>query len=636
MIREHKAKYIFIATVSVLAIIWAMFWPIGNKLTLCVTYGDIADGTSISACSEYNSDGYEETGFYKGSTEGGVAYVNLRWNHDGMTGLMIRPTDGSTPVLMNSVRIFLGNTKGDTLICEYDPALVMDKFDIVDGKWSMDESGLIRISPDGENCAIVTKDSELADAIQNVDGALKKQTRLYRFSTTVLILVLAWLAFIHSDRLFAYFEGLDKWSIASILAVIVAGASVWTIAFKSGIVHPDEDDVVRCLNWALTHFFPPDMRWEEVAGTYSGYGYTKLSNSTWYFLIAGKIAWIAGKLWPGILYYRVPNVIMLVVMTYIYIREIGRKKWLTLVLGISAQAWYIFSYTTADAMDFFLCFIALVILTDEDSILYKTVQEKTEIKVLWRHLILGVLFGFIFLGKPNYWAILALAFVILLFKLFDEEKEGRRGLLINYGVIVGFFALTVLTRYAFDLYHYGFGIGAAKNEMDVLHAAYDKNPTTPVNDIAVTYRMFRYGHPFSELFMAAPTWFRNTYRSFCGLLGDATTNDVYYKIMGILYGFVTVCLAYFGFKSKEDTKGRVKLVIMFVIFAAGFVASMVNSYVSDSQPQGRYLLPMLFTASYIAYETPALFEKKYFKTALIALQVLSAWYFAVRGVLMFA
>jgi len=431
-------------------------------------------------------------------------------------------------------------------------------------------------------------------------------------------------------------EKLDTWSIISIAAIIVAGVGVWIIAFHSDMSHPDEDDVVRCLNYALTKFTPPDMRLEEVAGTYSGYGYTKLANSTWYFQIAGKIAWIANKMWPGILYYRVPNVIMFVLMAVVYIKNIVNKKWLTLALGVCVQAWYIFSYTTADAMDFFLCFIVIILLTDDESLLYKSLSGKFELKKAWRHLILGVLFGFICLGKPNYWAVLVLAFIVLLFKLLRTDKEAKKDLIINYVVILAFFGITVLTRKGFDIYHYGFNMSEVKAEMDALHAAYDKNPTTPVQDVVVTYRMAKYGRPFSELFMACPTWFKQTFRTFCGIIQDVNTGAQYFKIMGILYGFVVAALAHFSLKDNNDKLDKAERIALFGLFVLSFVVSIANSYIQDSQPQGRYLLPMLFTASYIAYKTPEAFEKKYFKAAIICLQVLSAWYFVTKGVACFA
>lgn len=624
----------FLILISALMILWSFLWPTGNKLVLGMAYVDIADGTEIKAYKEYNYGGFAEENSNTQRIEGTSAYFNLRWNHDDLTGIMIKPTDGINSCLLNFMNIYLSHNMSDTPVAQLDSASIMNSFEITDGEWGIDETGFLRITPQSENCALVCTSSDLIESIKNLDSVLSSRAKVGRIGTVIVALALLWLVVINADRIMAFFEKQDLWSLISILTIVVAGACVWVIAFHSAGGHPDEDDVIKCLNYGMNHLIPPDMRLDEVADTYSGYGYTKLANSTWYFLIAGKIAWIANKLWAGILYYRVPNFLMFAVMAFIYIRQIQKQRWLSLVLGICVQAWYIFSYTTADAMDFFLCFIALVLLTDGDSLLFKSVDERFKLKGIWRHALLGILFGFIFLGKPNYWAILGMVFITLLFKLIETSKEDRRSLWVNYGVILGFFALTVIFRYLFDFYHYGFRISQVKAEMEALYSAYDKNPTTPSQDIAVTYRMFRYGHSLPELFMAAPTWFKSTFRSFFGVISDRTSKDTYFNIMGVLYGFVIFVLAYFGVKNVSDKpkNDKIKIFILFALFVASFVASIINSYVSDSQPQGRYLLPMLFTASYIAYLIPEIFEKKFFKFAIISLQVLSAWYFVTAGV----
>ena len=629
-----RIKTIILIALSLIVILWAFLWPVGSKLVFGVAYADVANGTRIKAYRELNFEGFLEENSNTQRTDDGSAYFNLRWDNSNLTGLMIKPTDGTEEVLVNFLNIYLSHNMKDTPVRQVTADQILESFEIVEGEYVLDESGYLRITPNNEDCALICTSTELIDSIKSVDATLNRQTKVGRIFSALLILLLLWLIVLNADALAAFFERQDTWSILSIISIIVAGIGVWVIAFNSGVSHPDEDDVIKCLNYGMKHLFPPDMRAEEVADTYSGYGYTKLANYTWYYLIAGKVALLVSKMWNGIRYYRVPNFLMFAGMAYLYIKNILKKRWLILALGICVQAWYIFSYTTADAMDFFLCFVVLLLLTNEDSILYKTVDSKFEIKGVWKHALLGVLFGLLCLGKPNYWAIIALAFIVLLFKLIETTKEERHTLWVNYGVIVGFFVITVATRLAFDLYHYGLGYFSVKAEMETIYSAYDKNPTTPVQDIAVTYRMFRYGHSLPELFMAAPTWFKSTFRSFCGLNSDVTTKDVYFKLMGILYGFVVSALAYFGVKSVSDKPKTRKILlgVLFGLFAVSFMASVVNSYVSDSQPQGRYLLPMLLTASYIAYLTPEVFEKKYFKAAIISLQVLSAWYFVTAGV----
>ena len=47
-----KSKTIILTAISILTLLWALLWPVGNKLVLGVAYVDIADGTEIRAYKE--------------------------------------------------------------------------------------------------------------------------------------------------------------------------------------------------------------------------------------------------------------------------------------------------------------------------------------------------------------------------------------------------------------------------------------------------------------------------------------------------------------------------------------------------------------------------------------------------------
>jgi len=623
-----KGKYIAWGTIAILMLLWAFLWPIGNKMVMYISYGESWEGNTAKVYLSENYEEYKDDYSFSANITDGIAGFNLRWKIDNLSGIQICPTSSDCGVSISNIMIYVN----DTLAVFLDTHTIINQFEITEGNWNLNENGFLEIKPENPNCSFYTASDETIASIKEVNSLLAKERRVGRISTVFVLLILALILLVKSESIFKRLESFDTWDIISAIAIVAVGVGVWMIAFHSAVVHPDEDDVIKCLNYGLNHLFPPDMRSAEIAETYSGYGYTKLANSTWYFLIAGKIAKLASILWPAALYYRVPNFVLFVITGIIYIKEIQKKEWLTISMGICAQAWYIFSYTTADALDFFLCFLILVELTDEDSLLLRTVKERFSKHNFYKYILLGVLFGFVFLGKPNYWVCLVLAFVVLLFKLFENPKDNRKDLFINYLIILAFFTLTVITRYAFDFYHYGFDISEVKEEMSLLYSAYDKNPATPVQDIAVTYKMAKYGHSLPELFMAVPTWFKTSFRSFTGLLADTTTKDSYYKIMALLYIVMISTMAYYGFKEEEDCRNKLQRGICYFLMIFCVVASVLNSYISDSQPQGRYLLPMLFIGSYIGYRTPQAFEKKYFRVCVIALQVLSTWYFVARGV----
>ena len=166
---------------------------------------------------------------------------------------------------------------------------------------------------------------------------------------------------------------------ALISTAVIAGALlvVCIIGLFSALgLHPDEWDVKACLDYGMTHFLPPDMRDPAVAQTYSGYGYTKLENYTWYFYLAGKIALLFKTMFCSLAYYRVPNLLLFAALAFYFVRNIRQKNWLMVALGICVQSWYIFSYTTADALDFTIAFAITCLLCNPQSLLYRTVEKK--------------------------------------------------------------------------------------------------------------------------------------------------------------------------------------------------------------------------------------------------------------------
>lgn len=617
----------------IVGLLWAVLWPVNQKFSVEVEYGEVIPGihgqifwkSEGADFSEKNSITYEASQKVNGS---------LGRNFENIDSLRIDPSNTTDSFSIRRVRYYIN----DSEIASYGYDRFMEVFTINNASYMVDEdNGVISITPANNDVNMVTQSQELSRVIEQNSKELAGDAISVRVAWILLFAVIGFVIVHKFGTLMTYFDTLctgdNKWfNLSAVGLIIVSAVAVWKIAFVSELgVHPDEWDVVACLKYGMTHFFPPDIRDAEVAGTFSGYGYTKLENGTWYFLLFGKVAQLAQWLFGEIKWYRVPNVLLFLILVYLYCKNISKKNWLILSLGISVQAWYIFSYTTADAWDFFLAFLVLLQLTDEGSMLNKAIQLPVKSRNIFRHLILGVLFGMLFLGKQVYWAVLLLAFIVLLLKLIETPKEGKRRLLINYSVIIGFFCLTVVTRYGFDLYHYGLEGAEIKEALEIQYTDYDKNPTTPVEERCVTYHMYDNGKQFHELFEEKPDWFKDTYRSFCGLVADFETSDVYYGAIGVLYLFVYLCLAYFNLRKETPVKRKVEFCLMTSVMVMSLLASILNSYFIDCQTQGRYLLPMLMVAGYIGYKTPEAFSKAYFKLAVLGINLMSVWYLATRA-----
>ena len=417
-----------------------------------------------------------------------------------------------------------------------------------------------------------------------------------------------------------------------ICALVLVGAFIVCMGislFSEFGAHPDEYDVRACMDWAMSHWIWPDMRLQGtgLGDTYSLYGYTKMSNYTIYFLLMSKIAFFFKLFmgaWP---YYRVPNLLLALFMLVILLKNINKKNYLMLAFGVCVQAWYIFAYVTADALDFVWAFLAIYLLADENSLLWKAINEVGTIK---RSIFLGLLYGMILLGKPYYYAILVLTFVVLLLNLIDASKESRKNLWKNYIIILLICASIFAARAGLDFYYYGSNKAEIKAQMMELHANDDKKPSTPIEEQLQSYHAHEKGYPVSFIFENDPQWFVKSYRSYVSARITVSGDDWYYILIAGLYLSIYVWIGMELCGKKNRKKNNVILFCTVTCLMAGAViASIANSYLIDSQPQGRYLLPITLELSYIASKAKRLWNNKIFKGLVIATGCLAVIYFGL-------
>ena len=395
-------------------------------------------------------------------------------------------------------------------------------------------------------------------------------------------------------------------------------------------VHPDEYDVRACLDWCEDRFIWPDMRLygEGLGDTYSGYGYTKVCNYTPYFLIFSKISFIFRQFMSDLPYYRMPNLLLMLFMSVCVIRNIRKHNYLLLGFGICAQAWYIFSYVTADAFDFVLSFIAMMLLADRNSFLWKTVDAEDleqSSHIIIRCVLLGLLYGLIMLGKPYYYAELLLTFVVLVWHLVKSEFNIRKQLLRRYILITCVTLAVFCGRAALDLHYYGTGKAEVKQEMERLYADPDKNPDTPVEEQAQSFRMYQKGYKVSDVFVLEPDWGKEIFRSMVSARVSSSGDEPYYIMMGVLYLTIYVMIGVCLVKQHD----HLIFIAGTLINVTGVVAAVFSSYLSDIQPQGRYLLPIILTTCYLGSRAETLWKKNYFKVIVLLTGCMSVLYFGL-------
>lgn len=641
MTKHERILDFLILILFFVSLLWVFTAPTKQELSVEMYYRS-ADEYILSQLFWGENGELSAQNCSDGIREGNTVLFDLPQSPNQLQMLRIDPSNTEAPYSITRIAFLLN---GEYFRSMAAPE-ILEKFVPVNAKLSISGEELI-VTPANTDSGLFIDSPELNASALEASRSLRFDQIRQRFFSMLFLAVMLLLLVHFADPLFRYFASLfqkdesgriDWFSL--IATAVMAGALlvVAIIGLLSDLgLHPDEWDVKACLDYGMTHFLPPDMRAPAVSDTYSGYGYTKLENYTWYFFLAGKIALLFKAMFYSIPYYRVPNILLFAALSVIFVRNIKRKNWLMVAFGICVQAWYIFSYTTADALDFFWSFLAIYELSEENSLLYRTIEaEKITRKNLPGFCLLGVLFGMIALGKPNYLAVLALVFFVLVFRLARQKDKCKRAhLWRNYFCIVGIFLVVVAARAGFDLAYYGLEKAEIKETMAIQYSDYDKNPATPLEDQSPSYHMLSKGATLSDFFAENPDWFAMSYKSFCGITPLNDAGGWYYIVMGILYAAIFLAIGIATFRCRNNLWGKIEFVTGTLLIVINLAASVINSYVIDSQAQGRYLLPVILIAGYLASRVPQLFEKWYYRALLLCAGVLSVAFFGLVGVPMF-
>lgn len=175
-----------------------------------------------------------------------------------------------------------------------------------------------------------------------------------------------WLKKEKSDRVYKLFSLL---SLAIVMAVFVM--SLFSITYG----HPDEDETRGSIDYYLAHWGLPDFDDVSLQNAYSNYGTVRLTERSFYYILAGKFGWICKNIFHISAYYRMFNVLLLVLLVA-WILAKGRKdKWMFAFLFATPQLWYLFSYATSDAWDIFIGFFVVTEAIREDGLIADAWKE---------------------------------------------------------------------------------------------------------------------------------------------------------------------------------------------------------------------------------------------------------------------
>jgi len=440
----------------------------------------------------------------------------------------------------------------------------------------------------------------------------------------IVIALILWGISIYSLK--TYFKHISyiKFILMGFVCVLV-----FTMAWRAPINSaPDEPVTISAIRYYETSWLRPDVRSPEIARTFSVFGNTRLREFTPYYFIAGKLSVLLSAIgfFTDFLPYRLFSVFMFSVIICLLLTKYKTHPFMTLAICITPQLWYIFTYATSDAFDFFISFLVIGQVIDKESYLNKFIESKTwKLKYM---IVPSVLIGCLWLAKINFYIVLLVIFIHFGRKSLEDlltSKTLGMFTIKKYALLSLTTLIFPLAQLGYDFMMYGF------NRREILSAIRIERGHPSLNDPELFQR---YTGAFISLresgvslhsLLTEYSFFSLLHNSFVGKYGwmQFYSSSMYGNIMLIIYIIIIgiACISVFQ-KSKDRQNNsmlsKLETIVLVAIIPLNIAAVVYQSWFNDFQPQGRYLLPSIFAVILLC----AKIECKYMKTMLEFLQVL--------------
>ena len=373
----------------------------------------------------------------------------------------------------------------------------------------------------------------------------------------------------------------------------IAIASIFFVVYMALVsrpyLHPDEGETKGTIDYYLTNWKLPIFNDPQFYNSFSPYGDTRLEDMSIYYILSGKFTYIFRYVFHLTGYYRLFGVFVFLLMVVLatYWGKKNRAAFIPILL--TPQVWYLFSYSTSDAWDFFLCYVLMGEIIMDDSLFNKAMKSKDKKRYLGLAFF-GLIAALLFMGKPNFYEVLLLAFVILFFKWIFAEYSAVENIFKSYMFVLFSFIVFYGIRWGIDYLAYGFDKMKLYDEAKALHIA----------DAQRNYVSFKeQGYDIVKAYLISGFEPLN-FKSFAGLYGKMQfhSSTFYYVLIGILYLIILTELIIYITKSSR--KDRLRYICISLIMPLSYFISVYHSWSVDFQPQGRYVFPILFVVMYLS------------------------------------
>lgn len=495
--------------------------------------------------------------------------------------------------------------------------------------------GSIKISGDAEQELIISgNDTFISEYNHYSDRNWSMYGNCLFFS--VISGILVWLVMSKYEAKKNIFTTLSigDYILAGLLVAIFVLACVMSV-FSKIYSHPDETVTRFAIDYYLGGWIHPDVDSSWTAGTYSLHRGLRLSESTLYYFFAGKIGWLFREYFHLKTYFRMFGLILLAIMLIACWKFRKQYRWMPLTLLLTPQLWYIFSYATSDAWDWFWGFWMLVLIMDKKSMLYKCFDKNQSVKRRILYTICSsMIFALILQAKTNYLILLGVAFTELLCELISRKDERKHLIMMYVLILVSTFAIKIgidniphvseenaFTDEGYDI------IQAAQEERDALSVDFhDYHEPSPKESGA---SMMDVLGNYSGYMPTLPLLFTSGIGNYMWM--TLLSGKTYTCIMALLYAAIAINLFVHILRKKNGIMYLKQIMASGIAFAA-ICITLLYCWVVTFMPQGRYLLTLFLILGYMYGQYDDLLETKRTKLLITLSCICGLWSFAYAGI----
>ena len=478
-------------------------------------------------------------------------------------------------------------------------------------------------------------------------------------------------------------------AMAFVFGLILAMAGVAT---TSNSVHPDEFSHLGALHFYIEHWVPPAIDDPSARPAMSVYGYSYLFELNTTYMIA---SWVVSPFVDGVAEVYAARAFQALLWALLCILAF-RARAFAMPLGVllvSPQVWYVFSYFNSDAFGLFVAMIAALMLCFPGNSVGAYLSGKRKFGI---HVVaFGTCLGLLLISKPNFvilvpafllwlgvlhldlrWyelasALLALAVfgTVLILGTAPVMSPSVKGMLWLAGGIASalaggsllircthvvqcrnalsrMFLLCLIAgavaapRVAQDIFVNGFpGEKAARivaAEETNAGAAYKPSTIATGQGGGNTGLVYR-GVGMEQMLFAPPyRWLAASVQSFFGVYGymNIVPPLLLNELLALIFLLVAATAAFTLARTRPAGAHLVAVAAGTCALVA--LSSILNSWVLDFQPQGRYLLPGLAMLVLVIGWAQSRLPRKFVGVLMALAFALSAWSFACIALPAFA